>query len=574
MTRAAIYVRVSTDRQEDEGTSLVTQESRSREYCDTRGYQIVETISDTWTGSQYRERPGLTRLRELVRGRQIDVVVAHAIDRLSRNQAHLYILAEEFTDHGCRLEFVTESFEDSAVGRFLRSAKAFAAEIEREKIAERMIRGKQARIQAGKFNPGCKAPYGYQFRDAEKTGLAVREDEAAIVRRVFAASLAGESIRQIAKELNVDGVPTPRPPGLWTQATVQRILRHPYYVGDAYGWLTTHGTSVFQWDRAIPYPAGTVPAIVDRSTWDTVQVTLRNNKERSSRNARYPEATLLRNGFAWCGYCGYMLSAVPWRRGEVFLYECGSRRYMTQRTCEHPSIRAHILDAAVWDAARQIITQPDLMRAALEELRRASPEPVDLASYDRILAEVGREQANLTRALAALDDPDLAEPVIAQLRQAGARKKRVQADRDAAARRVADWEHLQAGLTDLLRWPDRYGRNLDALSWSEKRTVLDLLGIRAYLWRADHRPRFRIVSTLDLAGQQPVSHCEPDRLQSDSERALVVEWDSDDFPTTRRRRWAERFDACIICGGTDAIHWGRGRCQRCYHRLWKQDRRE
>ena len=127
MVRAAIYTRVSTDRQEDEGSSLDTQSARCRDYCAARGYGIVATISDTWTGSQYRERPGLTQLRELVRSRQVDVVVAYAIDRLSRNQAHLYILAEEFGDHECRLEFVTESFEDSAVGRFLRSAKAFAA---------------------------------------------------------------------------------------------------------------------------------------------------------------------------------------------------------------------------------------------------------------------------------------------------------------------------------------------------------------------------------------------------------------------------------------------------------------
>ena len=61
-------------------------------------------------------------------------MIAYAVDRLSRNQAHLYILAEELETSGIAVQFVTESFEDSAVGKFIRSAKAFAAEVEREKF--------------------------------------------------------------------------------------------------------------------------------------------------------------------------------------------------------------------------------------------------------------------------------------------------------------------------------------------------------------------------------------------------------------------------------------------------------
>ncbi len=72
-------------------------------------------------------------------------MICYAVDRLSRNQAHIYIVVEEFDRAGTRLEFVTEDFEDSAVGKFLLSAKGFAAEIEREKILERSIRGKRAR---------------------------------------------------------------------------------------------------------------------------------------------------------------------------------------------------------------------------------------------------------------------------------------------------------------------------------------------------------------------------------------------------------------------------------------------
>ncbi len=155
-TRAAIYCRVSTSAQEEDGTSLDTQEARCRAHAADRGYQVGDVYRDVYTGAKYRERPALSALRERVRAGEIDVVLAYALDRLSRNQAHLAIVAEEANDHGAALEFVTEDFEDSAVGRFIRSAKAFAAEVEREKIGERSVRGKLAREQAARLLPGCR----------------------------------------------------------------------------------------------------------------------------------------------------------------------------------------------------------------------------------------------------------------------------------------------------------------------------------------------------------------------------------------------------------------------------------
>src|SRR6266496_2957892 len=95
--RAAIYVRVSSSGQED-NSSLATQEAAARAYCADHGYHSVEVFTDVHTGAQYRERPGLTELRERVRAGAVDVLVAHALDRLSRNQAHLAIIAEEIED--------------------------------------------------------------------------------------------------------------------------------------------------------------------------------------------------------------------------------------------------------------------------------------------------------------------------------------------------------------------------------------------------------------------------------------------------------------------------------------------
>ena len=122
--RVAIYVRVSTDAQEREGTSLDTQERACREHAAAQGWMVTEVAQDTASGFTL-DRPGLRLLRALVRSGGADVLLAHALDRLSRKQTHVAILVDEMERHGVGLRFVTEEFEDSAVGQFIRSAKAF-----------------------------------------------------------------------------------------------------------------------------------------------------------------------------------------------------------------------------------------------------------------------------------------------------------------------------------------------------------------------------------------------------------------------------------------------------------------
>src|SRR4051812_40272780 len=123
--RAAIYCRVSSSQQEQDGTSLESQEQRCRRHAAERGFIVDEAhvYREVYSGAVLHERPKLTDLRQQAREGAFSAVICYAVDRLSRNQAHLYIVAEELEGNGVRLEFVTEDFEDSAVGKFIRSAK-------------------------------------------------------------------------------------------------------------------------------------------------------------------------------------------------------------------------------------------------------------------------------------------------------------------------------------------------------------------------------------------------------------------------------------------------------------------
>ena len=199
MTRAAIYVRVSSAHQEQDGTSLESQEERCRNDAAERGLTVDETnvYREVYSGAVLHERPQLTALRQEARDGAFSAVICYAVDRLSRNQAHLYIVAEELEGTGVRLEFVTEDFEDSAVGKFIRSAKAFAAEVEREKFRERSMRGKVARVQSGKLMHGKTPLYGYDWTDNSKRPAGDQPRTGRRVRRMFAESVEGKPLRAL-----------------------------------------------------------------------------------------------------------------------------------------------------------------------------------------------------------------------------------------------------------------------------------------------------------------------------------------------------------------------------------------
>ena len=140
------------------------------------------------------------------------MVVAYAVDRHSRNQNHIGVLVDEGEQAGARLEFVTEKFEDTAIGRFILAARAFIAEVEREKIVERTMRGKLRRAQEGKIVQGTGIGiFGYTTVPQNKGGdgrRRINHVEAAIVQRIYGDFAGGKSFHSIAMLLNAEGIET------------------------------------------------------------------------------------------------------------------------------------------------------------------------------------------------------------------------------------------------------------------------------------------------------------------------------------------------------------------------------
>ena len=161
--RAAIYARVSTERQERQQT-IGSQLAALRAWASAQGHSLVEEHvfrDEGYSGSRL-DRPGLDGLRDAVRDAAIDVVAVLSPDRLARKYAYQVLLLEEFRRAGCEVAFLHRPISDDPNDQLLLQIQGAIAEYERAVLAERFRRGKLQKARDGHI-PSAKAPYGYRY---------------------------------------------------------------------------------------------------------------------------------------------------------------------------------------------------------------------------------------------------------------------------------------------------------------------------------------------------------------------------------------------------------------------------
>jgi site-specific DNA recombinase len=161
MAVAAIYARVSSDRQREENT-IASQTAALIDFARSRGYQIPTgwVFEDEGYSGASLVRPGLERVRDLAAEGQIEAVLVHAPDRLSRRYAYQILLIEELARHGVETVFIKAPQAATAEDQLLVQFQGMIAEYERAQILERSRRGKRHRARQGQINVLSGAPYG------------------------------------------------------------------------------------------------------------------------------------------------------------------------------------------------------------------------------------------------------------------------------------------------------------------------------------------------------------------------------------------------------------------------------
>jgi site-specific DNA recombinase len=496
-------VRVSTPGQEEDGTSLATQEERCRAYAAEHGYVVDEAhvYREVYSGVQLWERPQLTRLREAVRRREVGAVVAYAIDRLARDPVHLGVILSEAEHMGATVAFVTEPLDTSPEGQLICYVRGYAAKVEHEKIKERTIRGRLARLAAGKPLPGYKAPYGYVWADDAKTRLEIDPVTGPIVQRIFQMAAGGGSLRAIVTTLNAAGVPGPLG-GRWAWSSLRVILHREVYLGR---WVALRRLMVRVNGRRVQVArpvdehqtlAGVAPALIDEETFRLVQERLRRNKQQAARNNRDPKATLLRGGYARCGYCGVSMTSVHIKGSDAWRYQC-TQPSGNMADCSHPNMRAGKLDAAVWEYIEGLLLRPHVLRERWASRAEQDTTADDLAAIALRLRNIEKRQQAAARAVTLLDDEAAAAPLVRELSNLSQERQELLREQAQLERRQADTQADAARLHAFEDWCTRVARNLRGFTYEHKRLALDALGIAVDIYHASHAPQFVIRDRLD-----------------------------------------------------------------------------
>ncbi len=516
--RAAIYCRVSTDEQED-NTSLETQEDEGRRYAIERGIEVMLVLKESFTGTLYRERRLLSTMREMYRRGEINCVIIRTYDRLSRDQTHFAVLIDEMSFYKVELLCVKEQFDDSLMGKYARMMLSLFAEFERNKLVDRTMTGKRnLAALRHQIIPGSKPLYGYMWNDPRKkmkTHYVLHPQESLVVLRIYRMYDDGISVRAIVRTLEAEGVPPPRGER-WAEATVRKMLHNRYYIGEAYAYryafsqkdrVSGKGQTMRPIEDQIRLPDGVVPAIVPIELFESCQHRIEANIADSARNNKHPLVALLRSGFAKCGYCGGNLTVMTSTKGKYsyVVYVCSKRMKAIKRTCMGPVASASTLDALVWKQMEELADDAQLIAEAIKQA----------VSQDRFESEAESLQNSLASWIELREQykKDLKNPVLrgtarnvvlGELTDAEETIKRIEQEIELVRRGQVDFEAIKREYRLIQTWCETVQQEREALSYDRKRIFMRLIGIEVQVYREDDTEHKRYELQVKLPNVAPL----------------------------------------------------------------------
>jgi site-specific DNA recombinase len=395
---AAVYVRVSTDQQAEKGYSIDTQLEACRKYALELGATDIEEFIDDGYSGEFIDRPELTRLREALVRKEIDVVIAYAPDRLARKMIHLLIISEEIVKAGAIRKFASVNFEATSEGELMYKFQGIVAEYEKEKIKERTMRGKRGKASKGLVISDAK-PFGYLF-DREKSTYIINETEAELVRMIFDFIVKEKmGTARICKEINARGIPSPRAKKAWIVSSIHRILTNTLYKGVIYSMKYQYEKIGLNKKKRTLRPDSEwipiyVPAIIDEVTWQAAQKQLQENKDFAKRNLK---RDYLLNGLVNCAKCSRaMVISHSGCQDHISYYACLSQKsssyvYSGQEPCAARQVPTKVLDEYVFKYLMELCHNPD----KIAEYIQAAPSKKDIQKHKTALDQIIKAEKEL-----------------------------------------------------------------------------------------------------------------------------------------------------------------------------------
>lgn len=393
--QTALYIRVSTEAQAEEGYSIAAQTDRLTAFCHMKDIDNRVCFVDGGYSGSNLDRPEMQRLIAAVTAGEIARVVVYKLDRLSRSQKDtLYLIEDVFLPHAVEFVSINENIDTGTpYGRAMVGILSAFAQLERENIFLRTRMGMLERVKRGLWPGGGRTPYGYDYDSTH--GVLIPNADAFKVPELFELFVNGWSVQRLCAAY-----------GFSHPNLVSQILQHEIYTGKI-----SYKGSLY---------AGKHEPLVSASLFDEVQRLrhLRTGRPRS-------ESVHLLSGLLVCGCCGAKMRYQKWGKAGMKLV-CYSRdrskpHLVQDPHCPNRGVMAEQVERIVISDLKKLSISPsasapnDDHRTLLErqqirqeeklkrlyELYAAQGEPSLLSLIDRTRRERDRMRQALEREIAA-----------------------------------------------------------------------------------------------------------------------------------------------------------------------------
>jgi site-specific DNA recombinase len=406
-TRAAIYARISVDR--EESISIDAQVATLRQLCVDRGWTLIEDaiFIDRGFSGKNTHRPAFQAMMTRVRKGEFDVVAAYKLDRVGRSVPDLFNTIDTLEKHHCAFVAASQPFDTSTpAGKLMLTMLAGVAQFERDMISERTRDALANKRKQGGWHGA--APYGYRLKQTDESkrsdGLEIVEAEAHWVREIFKLHLSGKSILSIARLcIEMKAPPTHSATKQWSVNMVCRILKNPVYCG-LIRTLRDNGTTLLL--------DGVHEPIVSRQQWDAAQARFVPGRVYRERKSILPFSIVR------CARCGGgCLRQVYTNKQRKRVYSHAYYRCQNasrERTCDALAMRAVDIEGPVFERLAALTRDPQLLD---DRIRKAGGEVFRdrdalRALRDRLEREVARLKRDREVVLGRLTDSTISTAFI------------------------------------------------------------------------------------------------------------------------------------------------------------------
>ena len=441
-TTAALYARVSSDRQ-DVDLSVAAQMRALREFAERNGYVVAREFVDEAESGRVADRPQFRKM--LDEAAQNDApfqeILVWKFSRFTRKREHAVAFKSMLRRRGIRVTSITEHADDSPTGKLMEAIIESVDEFYSENLAQEVKRGMREAASRG-FWVSPYVPYGYrrvhvQDGPKKRPRLELNPPADAVARRIFDMALAGESVLQIAKGLNSEGIPSPRGKK-WLKTTIHKMLVNESYTGTlVWGLTDKSGAPPVRVEQAFP-------AIVSREEFERVGQSLQSRAPERV-NPRQAASRYLLSGLVPCELCRKALTAAEAKSGKYSYYVCQSVLNGGSKSCETPRLNAGRFERLIVEQIRaHILTESnirELVKLVDEEMDGVARE--ERERLETIEAEQEEVRRKMDRLWHIVESSDMeVNDILPRLRAHQERQAQLEQAADAARSALVERREL------------------------------------------------------------------------------------------------------------------------------------